>query len=531
MDKFKLLVSTLFLSAVLPLGAQSKISKEEIISTMLKATQFMVEKVSYKGGYVWSYETDFSRQWGEMEAYKTMIWMQHPGTISMGHVFLDAYKATADEYYYQAAHKVAEAIMLGQGEEGGWNYMVDFAGEDSIKKWYNTIGKNGWRLEEFQHYYGNATFDDDVTSDAARFLLRIYLVKHNPAYKPALDKAISFILESQYPAGGWPQRYPLKYDFNKGGHEDYTSFYTFNDDVIWENTHFLIQCYQLLGDRRFLEPIQRGMNFYLISQDSCGAWGQQLNMKMETAGARTYEPAAFLPKTTCENALLLLKFYEFTGDKKFLQGVPAAINWLEKTKLPADKAEGERTHSTFVEVGTNRPIYAHRKGSNVKYGFYYIDYDDKQLLSHYYGKATVPLEELKAEYKRLSELSNEEVVKNSPLKIASFVGEGESQYNFDLNGGYFKGMASEEKINEILTSLDGNNRWLSRRAYISNPYIGDGINQEQTDIYAMTRVGDETDTSPFPDTSGKLYISTGTYIRNMNMLLSYLESNKSLNQF
>jgi hypothetical protein len=35
--------------------------------------------------------------------------------------------------------------------------MIDFAGDRSLKEWYNTIGKNGWRLEEFQHYYGNDT--------------------------------------------------------------------------------------------------------------------------------------------------------------------------------------------------------------------------------------------------------------------------------------------------------------------------------------------------------------------------------------
>jgi len=59
---------------------------------------------------------------------------------------------------------------------------------------------------------------------------------------------------------------------------------------------------------------------------------------------------------------------------------------------------------------------------------------------------------------------------------------------------------------------------------ISNPYIGDGKNQELTDKYAMTRVGDETDTSPYPDPSDNLYVSTGEYIRNMNLLISYINS-------
>lgn len=101
----------------------------------------------------------------------------------------------------------------------------------------------------------NSTFDDDVSSNAALFLLRMYVEKHDPVWKPSLDKAINFVLESQYPMGGWPQRYPLKYDFGKNGNPDYTSFYTFNDGVVWENVNFLIQCYVSLEQEKFLDPI------------------------------------------------------------------------------------------------------------------------------------------------------------------------------------------------------------------------------------------------------------------------------------
>jgi hypothetical protein len=65
--------------------------------------------------------------------------------------------------------------------------------------------------------------------------------------------------------------------------------------VIGENVNFLIQCYQTLGEQRFLDPIKRGMDFYMLSQQANGAWGQQYNMELEPAGARSYEPAAYLP--------------------------------------------------------------------------------------------------------------------------------------------------------------------------------------------------------------------------------------------
>ncbi len=506
-------------------NAQMNTLEQQAKETMLKATRYMVEEVSNNGGYVWNYLPDFSRQWGEMEAFKTMIWLQHPGTISMGHVFLDAYETTKEEYYYNAAEKAASAIIWGQSHEGGWNYVVDFAGDRSLKHWYNTIGKNGWRLEEFQHYYGNCTFDDDITSDAARFLLRMYLEKFDPKFKPALDKAIDFILQSQYPLGGWPQRYPLRYDFNKQGHPDYTSFYTFNDDVIWENVHFLIQCYLTLGEQRFLDPIKRGMEFYIFSQDACGAWAQQLNMDMQTAGARTYEPAAFLPSTTCHNAFLLLQFYLITGDRRYLVHVPKAIEWLEKTKLPEDQIEGDRTHPTFIEVGSNKPLYVHRKGSNVTYGTYYINHDQHNLLKHYYGKARVPLQQLIDEYNRISLLSIEEVIKDSPLKPAQFNKEGTPQSYYDLNRHSFDLRVKEKDVKEIIQNLDLNNRWLVKHVMISNPYVGDGTNKDLTDKYCSTLVGDNTDTSPFQDISDQEYISTGEYIKNMKILINFLKQN------
>src|SRR4051794_3512118 len=119
---------------------------------MFRATKYMADSVSTNGGYVWYYLPDLSRRWGEMEAYKTMIWVQDGGTVSVGHMLLDAYDVTRNGFFYQVAEKAAAAMIWGQSNEGGGNYMIDFAGDQSLKKWYATIGKNGWRLEEFQHY-------------------------------------------------------------------------------------------------------------------------------------------------------------------------------------------------------------------------------------------------------------------------------------------------------------------------------------------------------------------------------------------
>ncbi len=487
---------------------------KETEKAMLDATRYMVEEISTDGGYLWYYLPDLSRRWGEMEAYESMIWLQDPGTVSMGHTFLDAYRITRDEYYYAAAEKAASAIVRGQRPEGGWNYLIDFAGEESISQWYNTIGKNGWRLEEFQHYYGNSTFDDKVTADAARFLLRIYLEKRDPGFKPALEKVIDFILKSQYPEGGWPQRYPLRYDFSKDGQPDYTSFFTFNDDVIWENIHFLVQCYQNLSKEDYSDAITRGMDFYNVTQHSSGGWAQQYDMDLNPAGARSYEPLALLPTTTYKNAILLLRFYELTGNRKYLDGIPAAIGWLEETRLPENASVGGRyTHPTFVEPETNKALYVHRRGSNVIYGRYYYDDHDTLLLGHYSGKGKIHLDELKKQYDSLA---------NDTLREATNELFMDETMFFDLNHFRNRPIHKEHEILEIIQGLDENGCWMTTGAMISHPYIGDGQSEENTDKYASTYVGDMTDTSPYRDSTGQEYISTRQYLNNMSMLIDYL---------
>ena len=55
-----------------------------ILATMKRAAAFMTDEAAVGGGYVWNVLPDFSRRWGELEASPTMIWVQPPGTATMG---------------------------------------------------------------------------------------------------------------------------------------------------------------------------------------------------------------------------------------------------------------------------------------------------------------------------------------------------------------------------------------------------------------------------------------------------------------
>jgi hypothetical protein len=61
---------------------------------------------------------------------------------------------------------------------------------------------------------------------------------------------------------------------------------------------------------------------------------------------------------------------------------PEGIEWLEKVKLAKPDAGG-RTHPTYIELQTNRPMYVHRRGSNIVNGEYYIDYNPERPIGHY----------------------------------------------------------------------------------------------------------------------------------------------------
>lgn len=523
--------------------------REQLLSTMKSASRFMLDKASYKGGFVWSYLPDFSRQWGELEARRTMVWMQPPGTATVGHLFLDAYNATGDDFYYGAAEKVAGAIIWAQHPSGGWNYVADFAGEAALQDWYASIGKHAWRLEEFQHYYGNATFDDGGTAEAAQFLLRLYLARLDPKYRPPLYRALEFVLASQYPNGGWPQRFPLRHDHPSRDWQgkpqaDYTGFITFNDDVAAGNIDFLLMCYQALGEQRVREPIIRAMNTYLITQwgQPQPGWALQYTPELQPAGARSYEPKSLHIPTTAGNIRELLKFYRLTGERKFLARIPEALDWLERQRYAPGRAQEGREYPSFIELDTGKALYTHRRGSNRANGEYYVDYTPGNMLEHYKSAARVDLAGLRQLYEQVAAMSPAEASAGSPLLSRELVelpryftlgNISVSDLNFRAQGSQGQGSEPPQvAARALVASLSPQGYWLSPLYYTTNPYRGPvpakvvqaGRGETR---YANTMVGDAWDTSPYPAEQPVMGISTGVFIRNMGTLIRALEANSA----
>lgn len=515
-----------------PAKTSSKVSRSEVLKTMKTATTFLMDNATYKGGFVWNYLPDFSRQWGELEAYRTMAWVQPPGTPSVGHLLLDAYHATGDEYYYESAKTVANALIWGQLPCGGWNYMFDFAGENSLKQWYGTIGKQGWRLEEFQHYYGNATFDDAGTIHAAKFLLRMYVEKNDPMFRPAVEKAVRFVLESQYPIGGWPQRYPLMHDHPFRGKEDYSSFITLNDDVSIENIEFLLQCYQAMGLQDIKEPIIRAMNMLIVLQqgEPYAGWADQYTVRdLKPAHARSYEPRAINTTTTAQMIYQMMDYYRLTGETKFIAGIPAAIRFLESMKLPESELEryGRKGRDgfdafvpRFIDPDTGKPLYVHRKGSNVVNGCYYIDQDISNTIAHYGSGGFLNIARMKEAYEEIKKTPVEELTKGSPLLSNACIPLEEYYTRKPFHTQHL-----DKDVTELIKDLTKEGYWLTPLRMTSNPYKAcPSMAASEDTRYVSTFVGDEYDTSCYSPQEPVMGISMADYISNMMKMICWLDN-------
>ncbi|RZJ01331.1 MAG: pectate lyase [Brevundimonas sp.] len=524
--------ATAFVASAPPAFAQAAPDRAAVIAAMKRATAFMTDEAAVGGGYVWNVLPDFSRRWGELEASPTMIWVQPPGTATVGHAFLDAYHATGDEQFYEAAKSAADALVRGQHPAGGWNYIIDTAGEESLQRWYATYGKNAWRMEEFQRYYGNATFDDAGTAEASQLMLRMYLEKKDRRYKAPLDKAIAFVLDSQYSNGGWPQRFPRVENGGLHGHADYTGYITFNDDVAGENVEFLLYAYQELGDPRLLDAINRGMDIFVQTQQPMPqpAWGlQHFPDTLKPAGARTYEPQGFATHTTASNIRSMIGFYRLTGDRKYIARLPEALDWLDQVATPAALRTPARTHPTFILEGSNTPVYIHRRGSNATNGEYYNNTNPNDVVGHYGSFRVVDTAALRADLAAAAALTPEEIQRTSPLKART--GSLALPKYFTLKDVSIWDMATDgrretpttgEQAARVLSALNARGYWPSQLTTVSNPYIGEAPAAVTGGEYRTTRVGDIYDTSPWTTDYPVEAVSTALFVRNMGDLIETL---------
>lgn len=418
--KLKCLTATILVLYATTVSGVDEELVQHARTAIQRATTYLLT-ISTNGGYVGIYSADLSERYGEAfyeKASATEIWVQPPGTPSVGESFLRAYRVTEEKSYLLAARKAGRALAWGQREEGGWDHRVDVAHLEAESKWP-------------ERRSGRCTFDDDISQGALTFLMNLDEELDESWLDDSIKLALNFIMEAQFDNGAWPQWFPLR-----GGYHDY---YTFNDDAINDCIRVMLKAHRRYGESKYLECALRGGDFIIASQLMApqSGWAQQYSHDMKPAWARTFEPPGVCSRATIANIRTLYSLYQITGDGRYLQPVSGAFDWLENSNI------GPNKWSRLYELGTNRPIYGDRD-SLVHYTLQEIS---EERRNGYGWQSDFDIPKAILFYK--------EYIENEPVRLPV---EGNKQMSEHAR--LSRATSMESEVRQIISGLDDQGRWI-----------------------------------------------------------------------
>lgn len=404
---------------------------------MRKAATVFRAKAASHGGYVYYYSPDFLRRLGEGKASADQIWVQPPGTPSVGMAYLKAYSATGDSFYLDAARETAESLVYGQLRSGGWTNAIDFDPAGSrVAQYRNGRGRGR----------NHSTLDDGISQAALQFLLHTdrALGFKNKEIHEATQYACDALLAAQFPSGGFPQvwtgpvaahppakaQYP-DYDWRTENRiKNYWDMPTLNDGLAGTVATTLIAAWEINKDERCRKALAKLGDFLLLAQmpEPQPGWAQQYDTQMRPIWARKFEPPAVAGRESQDAMETLLLIHRVTDDARYLQPIPQVLAYLKRSLLP------DGSLARYYELKTNKPLYMTRS--------YVLTHDDSDLPQHY------------------------------GWKTESHIGRIEKA----LKAAQTKGAASRpdrkntEQVRKILYSLDAESRWVS--TYTGQSLVG-----------------------------------------------------------
>jgi len=439
-------------------SADDSPTASEVQSCLKKAAAFYYKEVGINGGYVYHVDLSTGQRWGEGPASDTQIWVQPPGTPTVGEAFLAAYEATGDEAYLAAATKAAHALLYGQLKSGGWTNSIDFDPKSKSAGLYRNgrgKGKN------------NSTLDDDITPAALRFLMKAdrALKFKDPKIHSGVIDGLRAMLAAQFTCGAFPQvwtepvskqptikaNYP-SYDWRTEGRiKNYWDMYTLNDNVAGNVAQTLLLASVVYDDPVYLTALRSLGDFLILAQMPAPqpAWAQQYNYSMQPIWARRFEPAAIASSESQDVMKALLLIHSATGDAKYLKPIAPAIRYLRDSKLE----DGQLAR--YYELKSNRPLYMNRRGKE-----YSLTYDDSNLPDHYGWKRKSELDDIERRYLAAKE-------GDTPTTKTK------------------KSLAQQSRT--IIDSLDEQGRWVTQfegDRLVGQPKIGVGASYLSSEVFA-----------------------------------------------
>ncbi|MGB7323726.1 MAG: pectate lyase, partial [Rubripirellula sp.] len=357
----------LFWLSITAIANADDVERRQVVDVMRRASTYFHQQVASHGGYVYHYSLDLTMRSGEGAATKDQIWVQPPGTPTVGMAYLAAYRATGDSFYLQAALDAGDALRHGQLKSGGWTSAIDF-------------DPRGTQVADYRNGQGRgknySTLDDDKSQSAIRFLAKLDEATGfaNEAIHESVMFALDAMLNAQFANGGFPQAWPMtngteppkklrasypEYDWRSEHRvKEYWFLSTLNDNLARDVAETLGEAYRVYQDPRYLESLRRLGDFLLLAQmpEPQPGYAQQYTSEMKPAWARKFEPPAITSSETQSTLFALMLISELTGDAKYLAPIEPAMKWLQRSLLSDGRL------ARYYELESNRPLYMERSG-------------------------------------------------------------------------------------------------------------------------------------------------------------------------
>jgi len=496
-------------------------TRQEALAALRKAVEFYVTEVGTEAGYHSVYTVQFSPGQSGKES-KWQISGRGPQTVqqatpTVGMAYLEAWEATGDRYFLEAARSAAYGMLKGQMCSGGWDERVTELdpekrknyrfradggcpdGEEWSRDWYKPDETADKQVADRRNM---TNMDNNITQSVVRMLMRVdhALSFKDKAIHEAVLLALDYLVLAQYPIGAWPRNYeklgdPDRFPVMPASYPErwsrtwtrpaFYSYYNLNDDCTMNVMDVMLEAARIYDEPKYRASAEKAGVFLILAQmpDPQPAWAQQYNPKMHPSWARSMEPPAISGRESVSVLYALLTLYRETGKKRYLEPIPRALNYLKHSSYTKN---GKRLIARFYELKTNRPLYITPGSPDTRK----ITYSDERVKRGYtFATSAKPLERIAEKYKQLLAAKPEDI--RRPEKLTSLKPFIHTQPQ------PMSKAALAEKVSAAISALDKRGAWLQ-------PY-----------------------TAKEDDKSSVQYrISSGTFARNVRLLSNYIIESK-----
>ncbi len=283
----------------------------------------------------------------------------------------------ASWYSSAEALRIADNVLLYQRKTGGWPKNIDMS---------VPLTSAGRARVAAGKVLTDSTIDNDATTTQIRFLARTFEATRLERIKAGSLAGVLYLLEAQYPKGGWPQYYPLR--------KDYSRQITFNDDAMIHVMELLRDIAAGHAPFAWIDPTIRarsaraedlGVKVILAAQIRTNgtrtAWCAQHDaVTLLPCAARTYE----LPSVSGRESVAIIR-YLMAIEKpspEVMHAIESAVSWFRTSAIRGWRlsrvSDASKPHgfdyvlvadaaapplwARFYDIQTNQPMVVGRDG-------------------------------------------------------------------------------------------------------------------------------------------------------------------------